>query len=278
MLSLIRIELYKIFRRGRTYISFGAIAFIVLAIQLGFSIEGQNILNYAVEHLKDDFMFQGNLMNAYLVSHLILNTLLVQIPFLVALVTGDLLAGEANAGTFRMLLVRPISRTQLVVAKFIAALVYTLMLMLFLVFMSLGVGRLVLGIGDLLVINNSINIFSQDDVLWRFAGAYTQGTLTMLVVAALSFFLSALADNGIGPIIGTVAIIIGITVISNIGLTFLNPIKPYLFTTHLNTWMEFFDYAPDTGRITRSFSVLIAYLVAFFGISLYIFRRKDILS
>ena len=40
MWSLIQIELYKIFRRPRTYIAFGAIAALIVVIQLGLKIDG----------------------------------------------------------------------------------------------------------------------------------------------------------------------------------------------------------------------------------------------
>ncbi|MDZ7776879.1 MAG: ABC transporter permease subunit [Bacteroidales bacterium] len=64
----------------------------------------------------------------------------IHIPFLVALVTGDLLAGEANAGTFRLLLIRPVSRTQLLTAKFLAGWIYMLSLMVFMFAFSIGFG------------------------------------------------------------------------------------------------------------------------------------------
>jgi len=67
-----------------------------------------------------------------------------------ALVTGDLLSGEAAMGTLRMLLTKPISRAQVVLSKLIAAAVYTFILVLWMGFLALVVGRLVFGEGDLI--------------------------------------------------------------------------------------------------------------------------------
>ncbi|MCK7520020.1 MAG: ABC transporter permease [Ignavibacteriales bacterium] len=47
-----------------------------------------------------------------------LNALVVHIPFLITLVAGDLLAGEATAGTYRILVTRPVSRFKIVFSKF----------------------------------------------------------------------------------------------------------------------------------------------------------------
>lgn len=278
MHKLVRIELFKIFRRGRTYIGFGAILLIVTAIEVAVSIEGKAILDFAIQHLEDSFMMQGNLINVNLVMHIILNSLIIQIPFLIALVTGDLLAGESNAGTFRLLLTRPVSRTRLVIAKFLAGWIYTVALMVFMFLLSLGLGYVLLGTGDLIVLTDSINIFTEGDIMWRFLSAYGFGILVMTAVAALSFMFSAFATNSIGPIIGTIAVIIGLTIISTVGATIMKPVNPFLFTTHLNSWQLFFDYELDMPKIVRALSVVLGSSILFFSIALYHFRRKDILS
>ncbi|MCF8307576.1 MAG: ABC transporter permease [Bacteroidales bacterium] len=276
--NLIRIELFKIFSKGRTYIGFAAIALIVVTIQIGIYFEGREILDFAIQHLKENFVFEGNLINAYLITHIILNSLFIHIPFLIALVTGDLLAGEANSGTFRLLLTRPVSRTKLLTSKFISGWIYTMSLLIFMLILSLGVGLAIFGTGDLIVLKSTINIFSSDDVLWRFASAYGFGIITMTAVAALSFMLSAFSDNSIGPIIGTVAIIIGITVISTIGFTLMEPVNPYLFTNYLTSWKLFFEHDINTVELTRAIIVELTYIVVFLGTTFVYFNRKDILS
>ena len=131
--TLIKIELFKIFKKGRTYIGFGAIFLIIVAIQAGIYFEGQNLFDFIMQQLDQNFQFEGNLINGYLITYLVLNTLWIHVPILVALVAGDLIAGEANSGTFRLILTRPISRTKLLIAKFLAGWTYTLLLILFMI-------------------------------------------------------------------------------------------------------------------------------------------------
>jgi len=278
MFKLISIELYKIFSKGRTYIGIGAIVIIVLSIVLGAYFEGEEILDFAIMNLKDTFIFEGKLINGYFIGYLVLNTLWIHIPILVALVAGDLLAGEANSGTFRVILTRPISRTKLLIAKFIAGWAYVLVLVLLMALLSLGLGLIVFGKGDLVVFRNNLSIFSSDDLIWRFACAFGYGILTMTTVAALAYFLSAFAENSIGPIIGSIAIIIGITIISTVGYTLLRPINKFLFTTYLPSWQLFFEFDLNIAKIIRAVAIQIAYIFVFLSITFFYFRKKDILT
>jgi ABC-2 type transport system permease protein len=221
----------------------------------------------------------GNLLNGYLISYIILNTLAVHIPFLVALVAGDLLAGEATAGTYRLLLTRPVSRMKLVTSKFLAGIIYTTLLVLWLSILSLGMGLIIFSVGELIVIKpENVIIFARDDVLWRFFLAYGFAILSMSVVASLAFFFSSLVENAIGPIITTMAVIIVFLIISAIEINVFQEIRPYLFTNYMLSWRLFFDDPVDLGEIIKSVSILFGHIVVFFGLAAIIFKRKDILS
>jgi len=251
---------------------------IIVAIELGIYLGGDEMIGMIIENISARFIFEGDVINQYLISYLVLNTLWIHVPILVALVTGDLLAGEANSGTFRILLTRPVSRIQLVFAKFISGWLYALMLLILMIILSLGVGSLIFKSGDLMVITNKVNIFASDDLLWRFGLAYAYGLLAMTTVISLSFLLSSMADNSIGPIVGTVALIIGITIISTVGSTVLGSVNKFLFTTYLPSWQLFFQTDLKSGAISHAVLVQVFYIIAFLGSTILIFRKKDILS
>lgn len=277
--SLVSIELSKIFRKWRTYIGFMAIAVLVPIIQIAMLVEGERSINFMTRNLQQSFVFVGNLLNGYLISYAILNALVVHIPFLITLVAGDLLAGEATAGTYRILLTRPVSRFKLVLSKFLSGLIYTNLLVLFLAVMSLGIGLLVFGVGELIVIKNvNILILSRADVFWRFIMAYGYATLSMTVVLALAFLFSSLVENAIGPIVSTMAIIIVFVIISALDIEFFQSIRPYLFTNYMQSWRSFFDDPIDVQDILKSAAILLGHIVFFFGVTVYIFHKKDILS
>ena len=276
MITLVSIELYKIFKKWRTYIGFIAIAVLVPAIQIAISMEG---LDFKTRNFSQSFVFVGNFLNGYLVSHVILFSLFIHIPFLVALVAGDLFAGEATAGTYRMLITRPVSRFSIVTSKFIAGIIYTTLLILWLAILSLGVGTLIFGTGELLVIRSSaLIIFERNDVLWRFAAAYLYAVCSMSVVTSIAFFFSSLVENSIGPIITTMAIIIAFIIISAINVNIFQAIKPYLFTNYMGSWSLFFDKPVDSKSVLDAVFVLLAHIVVLYSATLYIFSKKDILT
>jgi len=293
MWKLLQIELQKIFRRSRTYIPFAAIAAMILIIQLGLKFDGKSYLELMMSSLSDSFYIPYNMvMNGYLVAFVILNTLLIQVPLLIALVAGDMVAGEANMGTLRLLVIRPVSRTQLMLAKFGASVIYTVLLLVWMALLALFLSMLIFGTNDMLIARNSVmEQIRQSDVLWRYVAAFGYATVALTVVAALAFLLSVFAENSIGPIVSTISIVIVLTILSEMRIPLYdNTVKPWLFTSHMLAWKGFF-YSRSNGEgaaipgsvenlpaILRSLGILLVYIAGFVTAAIWVFKKKDILS
>jgi ABC-2 type transport system permease protein len=178
-----------------------------------------------------------------------------------------------------MLASKPISRTQIVLSKFIAGAIYTLLITIWLGVLSLLVSHWVFGSGDLIVLNSDgLVILPEADILWRFGLGFCVAYLALLTVATLSICLSAFAENSIGPIVATMAIIIVFTIIGTLDVTVFDTIKPYLFTTHMASWRSFFEDPIPYDDIIQSIIVLIVHIVVLIAITLYKFNKKDITS
>ncbi len=291
MWKLLQIELYKIFRRPRTYISFAAITGLILVIQIGLKADGESYINFVLSGLKDSVDIDGKLLNGYFVCYVILQLLLIHVPLLIALIAADMISGEANMGTLRLLASKPISREQFILAKFLASAVYTFILLVWIAVTGLFLSLLIFGTGDLFVAKISYAVQLQSsDVFWRYCGAFCFAYLSMLTVAAVGFFLSLFAENSIGPIVATMSVIIFFTIISTMSIPIFQKIQPYLFTTHMVNWKEFFDEKVDSNneailgsiqnpqKLIESALILIAHIVGLVGLSMYIFKKKDVLS
>jgi ABC-2 type transport system permease protein len=278
MIKLTKIELYKLLTRKRSYIGFIAILVIVLVAQAAMLWEGQAMHDFITSNLQDAFIMQGNLVNGYLMTYLVLNFLWVHVPLLIVIVTGDLISGESQGGTFRLLLTRPVSRWQLITAKFVTAKIYTFLIIVFFAFISLGLGLLLFGKGDLMVIFNAVNILPEDDVMWRFILAYIFGFIGMTTVAALSLLLSAMASNSLGPILSTMAIIILFTMISTFDFHIFAKIKPFLLTTYLDSWQLLFSYEVDLQEVIKDAVILVIHIFIFYALTIWYFNKKDILT
>ncbi len=279
MLTLIRYELLKTYRKMRTYIGFGLIAVITPIIYWGLSVGGDDMVNGMTRGLQKDFVFVGSLFNGWFVGHLVMNTLFVQIPFLIALVAGDVFAGEATGGTFRILLTRPPSRSRIFLVKALSTVIYVVSLVAFLGFFTLTLGAFWFGGGSLLSYGEAgVTIFAEGDILWRFILAYALGAWGMCTVAALAMLLSSLVENAVGPIIGTLAIVILFLVLGNLPFAFFENLRPWFFTTYFSVWMQAFGDPVDWSRIAKEIFYLGLYFFGLTGITWTFFRRKDILS
>ena len=297
MWNLFQIELYKISRRPRTYIAFAAITAIIVIFQFAFKGDGESYMNLMLQNVQDNFALdKGKAINGYFMCYIILNTLLIQVPILIALIAGDAISGEANMGTLRLLLTKPISRTQIILVKFAASFVYTIGLLLWMAIMALFVSLLIFGVDDMLIFRvkgeeSQILHITQDDVLWRYFAAFAYAAVALTVIAALSMVLSVFAENSIGPIIATVCIVIVCTVVSNINVPIIDKnVKPWLFTSYLVGWKGFFYInSTEDGEtikgslenwpaIRNSLLILLGHIVVLLSIAIIAFRKKDILS
>ncbi len=291
MWTHLQIELYKIFKRPRTYLAFAAITALIGVIQLGLKVDGKEYTEFVMADFATSFSVDGNILNGYFICYVILQLLLVHVPLLIALIAADMISGEANMGTLRLLLTKPQSRTAILLAKFLAAVVYTLLLLIWIAIMGLLFSMLIFGTDDLFLMKSSyVVIVKESDVFWRYAGAFCFAALAMVTVAALGFFLSFFAENSIGPIVATMSVIVVCTILSTMNIPLFNTIKPFLFTSHMNNWKEFFDFKVNDAneaiigtiqnpqKIIQSSCILFAHIVGFVGAAIILFRKKDILS
>jgi ABC-2 type transport system permease protein len=279
MWTLTRIELFKIFKKPRTYIAFGAIGLIILLIQLAMFSDGESYMEFMLQNINTAFDIEGKKLNGYFVFYLILHTLLVHVPLLICLVAGDIVAGEANMGTLRLLVTKPISRTALMLSKFSASAIYTLLLLTFMAVVGLLGSIALFGISDLMVQKSDMFVLlDRNDVLWRYIAAYGFAALSMITVAALAFLFSVFADNSIGPIIAAMSVVIVMTILTTMDIPIFNVLKPFLFTNHMLNWKGFFDNPVDFREVLKSAGVLLLHIVLFVSLAVYFFRKKDVLS
>jgi ABC-2 type transport system permease protein len=277
-MNLFRIELLKTYVKWRSYIAFIAISVVVPLVMIAMKLQGDAMVKTLARNLPQDILPGGNILNGYFVTYFVLNALWIHVPFLLTLVAGDQLAGEGAAGTFRLLLTRPASRSGILAAKYATTLLYTFTVVAFLVALSVGLGVLLFGTGVLFVPGKSLTIIAAGEVPWRLLLACLLATWGMWVIASLAFLFSSLVDNALGPILGTMAVIIVLYVISGLPVDLFRAIRPYLFTSYLDIWQKALEQPIVWSEMVRSGLILGGFSVGFYLVTWYIFVRKDILS
>lgn len=277
--SIVKIECVKYWSKPRTYIGFIAITTIVLLIQLALYTDGKNYWDFLTQSLSQSFEIEGMEFNGNMVCFIILQTLIVQMPLMVALVSGDIVSGEVQAGTIRSLLTKPVSRTKILISKFIAAEIYTLALIIWLGVLAYFLSLFLFGKGDVVVLkSDALTVIRSADVGIRFLFAFFMAFLSLSVINCFAFMLSTFSNNSITPIVISMSVVILFTIIGTFDIPLFESIKPYLFTTHTIVWRNFFDNPIDWELIISSTCFLIVHIVIFMGASIYYFNKKDFLQ
>jgi ABC-2 type transport system permease protein len=272
-------EFIKIAAKPRSYLGIAAITVLVGVILFALKADGMSFISFVTASFEQTLSFEGTILNGNLVAFIVLQMLVIHIPLLVALVTGDLVSGEGAMGTIRMLATKPISRSSLLLSKFLAGAVYTLLIVIWLGIMAVVVGKWMFGPGDLMVLNSDGLVILQDaDVNWRYMGGFAVAFMALLTVSSLSITLSCFSDNSIGPIVITMAIIILFTIIGTLDVSIFDSIRPYLFTTHMAAWRSFFEDPLPLEDIKKSINILLVHNVVLVAIALFKFNKKDITS
>ena len=271
-------EAIKALHKKRTYISFILLFFLVPLIILAIGNGADYLERQIYGQLKDSFLVFGSLTNGYLASYLIIAILAGQMPFLATIVAAEIVSGEYAKGTFRMYLSRPVSRIKILFSKLVVVLLYTIIMMFFFVFYTLGISCIFLGIGDLAVFHKGLLFLSDGDILWRFFLAYLISCGVMLAISSLCFMISTFSRNSVTPIIITISAVFIGSAISFIPLEIFELVNPYLFTGYIDLFLAAFHDPVPWGLIKNATVICGLWSSVFIGISFYNFSNKEILS
>ncbi|WP_097874005.1 ABC transporter permease [Streptomyces sp. ms184] len=275
-LGLLRSEITTLLRRHRTYALLAVLAAVPVLIGIAVRIEtgggGGGGEGGEGGGAGPAFLAQVTNNGFFLVFAALAATLPVFLPMAVGVVAGDAIAGEANGGTLRYLLVAPAGRTRLLLVKYASVLVFCLVATLVVAVSALAVGALLFPVGDVTTISGTRIGFGEGLV---------RAALTALVVAvsltgfaAIGLFVSTLTGSGIGAMAATVGLLITVQILDSIPQ--LSGVHPYLFAHY---WMSFADVLREPvywDDLSRNFQLQGLYVAVFGSAAWARFTAKDI--
>ncbi len=199
------------------------------------------------------------------------------LPIAVAITAGEAIAGEAQQGTLRYLLIRPVGRTRLLVAKLVSLMCNVLVTILVVAITAYVVGVLLLGQQDVAtagVTSVSGSQLSDQELLMRTGLALAYAMLCMMGVAAIGLFLSTVNESPLGAALGTLAVLIASTLL--LTLEAAEALQPYLPTRY---WLAFVDLFRDPilwRDLQRGVLLQVVYVAVFLGAAWANFMTKDV--
>jgi len=281
MFTLLKLEVLKLIRSRSFLLSFIALTTFVALMLWGFYSyaerkAGEQVTSQFKYTYESKSYFNGLTFALYSVMF----SFSLLIPIFVAMTAGSQIAGERQAGTLRMICVRPVSRVSLLVSKFLVVAFYTYLLVAFFIGLNLLVGLLFVGWGDLQLYPGALNLVDEpgrllrDEALWRFAYASVSGTWALLVIAAVAILFSVLFDNPATATVATLALYLVFHIVDRV--EFFEHLRPYFFTTDMDFWRDVFKPEIPWQSFGRYGSICGAYIFGILLLAVAIFDRKDI--
>lgn len=266
---MFKVEWIKALRRWRTYLiaaALGGVPFlIVLAVKLSPPTPSGS---------EDAPPFLLQIVQNGLFAPL--TGLAVVQPFFLSLAiglfAGDAIAGEAQAGTLRSLLVRPVGRARLVISKYAAAMSMLGVLLVGVIASGALFGGIVFGFGPLPTLSGSSLSVVQASLRILGAGAYI--LFAAAGITAIGIFVSTLSDSGPGATVATVILAITSQILDNIPS--LHAIHGYLPTHGWLAYTDLFRFPVDWVGMRAGLVVSAAYAAVFLAAALLVFGRKDV--
>jgi len=194
------------------------------------------------------------------------------LPLAVAAIAGDSVAGEANIGTLRYLLVVPVRRARLLGVKYLAITVFSLVATLTVTLTGIAMGLLLFGGGRMTLLSGTQVGFADGLLRVLLASAYLAVCFASL--GAVGLFVSTLTEQPIGAMIAVLVFSTASFILDSIPQ--VDWLHPFLIT---HNWLAFGDLFREPiawhGVVTGCY-VAAAYAVVFWlaGWSRFTAKKK----
>ena len=227
---MIAVELRKLVRRPRTWVSVVLLCALPTVVAIFLAVSD----NAPRPGTGPEFLSAVLTNGTWFPAAALALVLPLFLPLAVAVVAGDAVAGEAQAGTLRYLLLRPVGRTRLLVAKLVSIVAFTMLAVLAVSLSALAVGVLLFGAEPQSSLSGPQLTTTQTVVRTVIAVLYVGWS--MVGVGSVALFLSTVTDSPLAAALGAIAVLVTSGVL--VGLDAASGVQPYLLTRY---WFDFAD-------------------------------------
>ena len=196
------------------------------------------------------------------------------LPMAAAMVAGYMIAGEAELGTMRIILLRPVRRGSMLLAKWTIAMVY----------LAVGFGLMLAGgllFGAIFFdLKPMITLSGTTVGVWHGLGLVVlcclYGLAAMACMVSLALFFSTLTDSSLTALIATIVVYIVVQVL--IAFSYFDWLAPWVFPHYFLEYVSFFRDPIHWDPIIRGLAAFAAWSAGLTLAAYLVFRRKDVLS
>jgi ABC-2 type transport system permease protein len=274
----LRNELWKLFGKKRTYIGFVMFLLAQNVIALVFRF------THASRPMQRMLEANGYLADQFISALTVATIILVPIaafllPLYVSLVGGDLVAKEAEDGTLRMILSRPVSRARLLLVKWVAGCVFAVALVAALGTFGLVFARVYFPWSSMFVWmpeQGIFSLFAPGPGLSRYVLGHVMLVTQACSIMCLAFMFSCFNIKPAAATILALSFVFVSFIMENI--PYFREYRDWFLTHHLNLWQLVFAERIPWWRVTQSLSLLAGFNATFLALGITVFQMRDIKS
>jgi ABC-2 type transport system permease protein len=272
----LRNELWKLFGKKRTYIGFLMFLLAQNLVAVILKFQGMTGMKRTLEgngYLPEEFISSLTVATIILIP-----MALFMLPLYASLVGGDMVAKEAEDGTLRMILARPISRIRLLLVKWLAGVVFSISCAIVLGIFSVAFSSIWFPWGGLFAFipGQLFSVFSPGDGLVHYAWANLLMGLKATTIMTLAFMFSCFNVKPAAATILALSMVFLNFILMNI--PFFEDIQHWFLTYHLNLWQLMLAQPIPAARVWESVSILMGFNLTFLVVGCTVFQLRDIKS
>ncbi len=269
---LLASELRLIFRRWRNLALLAVLVILPVVLGIGLKVAGPNGGDGGGPEATFFAQLAGNGVFLAFIALSILLTLVL--PLVIAVVSGDSLAGEAGAGTLRYLLTVPAGRTRLLAVKYTAVVIFGLAACLLVTVVSLIMGVILFPVGPVTLLSGTTVSLGVGLLHLLYVTLYVAAAMAAL--GAIGLAISSFTEHPIGAIAAVLVLAVASEVADQVAQFAV--IHPYL-PTHF--WLSFDSLLRtpiDTSTLLHGLLSFAVYIVIFCSIAWARFASADVTS
>jgi ABC-2 type transport system permease protein len=264
--TVYRWELRKLIAQKRTYIGIAAVLVVPLIFIVALAADGSGG--------PDEIPFGQYVRETGIAIPLVCMSFgaIWLLPLITALVAGDIVSAEDHNGTLKTILTRSVERWHVFAGKLLAALTYTLAILVAYVGIGLVVGGLIWGFDPLTTLSGTqIGVGRALALTGAGVLAYF---IPMTAIAAIAVLLSTVTRNSAAAVVGTLMVSILLQLLGAISA--LEWLDPYLLSTQFNAWQGLLREPADWDPVIRSAWVCALYGAPAAFAAFTVFLRRDV--
>lgn len=270
-------ELWKLFGKKRTHIGFAMFLLAQNAMLLAFRFtKWQADMERMLEgngYLAQEFISALTVAVIMLIPQVIL-----LMPLYTTLVGGDMVAKEAEDGTLRMILSRPVSRIRLLLVKWLAGAIFAVVLVIVLGATALLCARFWFPWKGMFVFapGQAFAVLGSVDGLQRYLLAHLFMAINATTMLSLAFMFSCFNMKPAAATILALSYLFVNLVLE--AIPFFNRFEVWLLPHHFRCWLHVFATPIPWPQIFESQVVLVAANITVFIVGAVAFQVRDIKS